>query len=363
MARRIPEEEERLAQRRIAVPTEPPWVVDERAPGRRVATDLRGGRSALRRCHAPPRMATSGSRGERIPAATAGARSYDANTERSLGVSVNVQAAPVLCRATLNYFPSSAPAAPSAVDVSIRDGRAASLPGWEECGFELVSHESAVEDWADDEAIRNVHYDEIRQLATWMTGCDAAIVSNHIKRNPDKAKEHGDLNPITLVHSDFADSYEGIMRRRYSAVGEDEAFALDAVGITPKQAAAARRLVILQFWRNVGPAKMDMPIAFCDARTVPRSEIRPFPVTNYAGSGFNFDALGVAAPRDPDEHAWYAFDRLERDEAVAFRTFDSDRVHTDQPYWTPHSAFRDPDVPLGQPSRSSIELRASCLFL
>ena len=32
-------------------------------------------------------------------------------------------------------------------------------------------------------------------------------------------------------------------------------------------------------------------------------------------------------------------------------------------YWTPHSAIRDPEVELGKPSRSSIELRATCLFM
>ena len=41
---------------------------------------------------------------------------------------------------------------------------------------------------------------------------------------------------------------------------------------------------------------------------------------------------------------------------------DSARVGTDQPFWTPHSAYRDPAVALGAPSRYSIELRATCLW-
>ena len=39
----------------------------------------------------------------------------------------------------------------------------------------------------------------------------------------------------------------------------------------------AQRILVLQFWRNLGPPKMDYPLAFCDARTVSLSEARSFP--------------------------------------------------------------------------------------
>lgn len=265
-----------------------------------------------------------------------------------------------LCRTTLNYISG---AAPGPTEVDIRDGRAAVLPGWQECGFELRSHRAAVDDWSDDDQLAAVHHPEMEALARELTGCDHALVSSHIKRNPEQAAHHRDLAPIALVHSDFADSYGEQLLRRYSDPSEGEAAALVRAGISGDAAVGARRLLILQFWRNVGPQKMDMPLAFCDARTVPRSQVRPFPVTNYAGGGVDFEALGVAAPSDPSEHRWYAFDRMRDDEVVVFRTYDSDRVRSGAPYWTPHSAFRDPAVELGRPSRSSIELRATCVWL
>ena len=43
----------------------------------------------------------------------------------------------------------------------------------------------------------------------------------------------------------------------------------------------APRLMILQFWRNLGPAKMDLPLAFCDARGVSKDQTRAFPVTSW----------------------------------------------------------------------------------
>jgi hypothetical protein len=245
--------------------------------------------------------------------------------------------AAVLCRTSLNYVGGER-------TVEIRDGRAADLPGWEACGFERLDHAAAVRDWDDDAELDRVHHPEMAALARQLTGCDEAVVIGHIKRSPQHARQHQDLAPITLVHSDFADSYAGVLRQRFPEVAD------------------ARRLVVLQFWRNLGPAKMDLPLAFCDARTVPKDEVVAFPVTNYAGGGIDFDALGVQAPRDPAQHGWYAFDSLRPDEVIAFRTFDTDRIPTGEPYWTPHSAFRDPDVELGQPSRTSIELRATCAW-
>ena len=257
-------------------------------------------------------------------------------------------------RTTLNYL--SGPA-----QVKIGDGRRASLPGWETCGFERLDHSPVVRDWNDDEAIVREHYPEMEELAAKLTGCDVALVSGHIKRNVDEARKHGDLAPITFVHSDFADSYGPQLRRRYADALPEAGFAesLERAGIDGAVVAGARRIVVLQFWRNVGPPKMDLPLAFCDCRTVPRSQVQPIQVTNYAGGGFDFEALGVQRSA---EQAWYAFDSLTVDEVIAFRTFDSDRVDTGEPYWTPHSAFRDPEVELGRPSRSSIELRATCVF-
>lgn len=269
----------------------------------------------------------------------------------------------VFCRAVLNYLPSNgALGAPVPVEVAIHDGRRADLPGWTECGFELVAHPSAVSDWADDDDVTSVHYREIEDLARKMAGSDVALVSSHIRRSPEEARRHHQLSPITLVHSDFAAGYDETIRRNFHQ-GGDDAPALRRNGITVSDVDRASRIVILQFWRNLGPARMDFPLGFCDARTVRREDGLPFHVSDYAGSGSEFDAIGVAAPSPPDQHRWYAFPGLEVDETVAFRTYDTEMVDGNETYFTPHSAFRDPSVEVGRPARSSIELRATCLWL
>lgn len=270
--------------------------------------------------------------------------------------------ADVFCRSTLNFAARGADLMGEPTEVEILDGRVADLPGWDECGFELVAHTSAVADWGDD-AVAAVHHREMEALAREMTGCDVALVSGHINRGPEHAQRHQDLAPISFVHSDFARGYEDLVRQSY-ATGDREGTTptLERNGVTAADVANAPRMVILQFWRNLGPAKMDFPLAFCDARTVTPADSRAIPVSDYAGTGFDFEALAVLAPIEPSPYRWYAFPELRPDEVVAFRTFDTDRVARGETWFTPHSAFHDPDVEIGHPARSSIELRATCLF-
>jgi hypothetical protein len=270
--------------------------------------------------------------------------------------------ADVFCRVTLNFAARNGAFVAEPKELDIFDGRTAELAGWEECGFELVAHESAVACW-DDEEVVAVHYRECEELARRLTGCDAALVSSHIKRGPDHAQRHQDLAPITFVHSDFAIGYDDLVRTSYAQPGRDGLTgALDRSGWTADDVARATRLVILQFWRNLGPAKMDLPLAWCDARTVRPADSRPIPVSDYAGSGVDFEALAVLAPTEPSPYRWYAFPELRPDEVVVFRTYDTELVERGETWFTPHSAFRDPDVEMGCPARSSIELRAICLY-
>lgn len=267
----------------------------------------------------------------------------------------------VFCRAELNYAGVEANSV-LPVQVVIHDGRRTALAPWTQCGFQLLNHASAVAAWDDDAVIERAHYPEMEALARSLTGCDHAIVSGHIKRNPQQAALHADLGPIAYVHSDFAASYGDLLRDTYRVPRPESQRALQRAGIDGEVVARARRLLVLQFWRNVGPATMDLPLAFCDARSVAPADLQVLPVANYAGGGFDFDTLGISPPREPGRHRWYVFPDMLPDEVVAFRTFDSDRIESGEPFWTPHCAFHDPEVPLGRPSRSSIELRAMCLF-
>jgi hypothetical protein len=47
---------------------------------------------------------------------------------------------------------------------------------------------------------------------------------------------------------------------------------------------------------------------------------------------------------------------------IAFRTYDSLCEREGRPFWTPHSAFVDPNAPEAARPRESLEMRVLCLF-
>jgi hypothetical protein len=249
------------------------------------------------------------------------------------------------------------------VEVEIRNGRTADLPGWRECGFELVQHPSAVKDWTDDDEIASLHYGEIEEVARRLTGCDYALVSDHVKRSAEEARRERVQVPVRLVHSDFAANYAEIVRGAYHGVRGRGAATLARVGVSADDIEKADRIVMMQFWRNVGPPKMDFPVAFCDSRTVFPGESRPFLYTGYVAGGKAFDALAIVHPDSTPAHAWYVFPEMTADEVVAFRTYDTELVKEGKTWFTPHSAFPDPDVEPGKPARFSVEMRVMCLFM
>lgn len=268
----------------------------------------------------------------------------------------------VFCRARLNYA-GGADLVGDGVEVEIADGRAAGLPGWRECGFELLRHASAVADWDDDAEIAGVHYAETEELARRLTGCDLALVSDHVRRRAVPGGEGRAQAPVHLVHSDFAAGYDQVIRTAYRDVKGRGAATLARTGARSQDVENARRLVMMQFWRNLGSPRMDFPVAFCDARTVTPAESRPFRYNGYVAGGRSFDALAVERTPRTDEHRWFTFPGMAADEVVAFRTYDTELVDAGLTWFTPHTAFRDPSVEVGRPGRTSVELRVMCLYL
>src|SRR5688500_12207232 len=146
------------------------------------------------------------------------------------------------CRATLNYAPRDPAAERRGLsEVEVRDARAARLPGWDECGFELVNHAPAVTDWTDDNEIAAVHYPEVEELARKLTGCDYALVADHVKRTAEQSKREREQSPVRLVHSDFAPGYDEIVKRNYRNVRGRGAATLARSGLTADDIAKAER--------------------------------------------------------------------------------------------------------------------------
>lgn len=62
----------------------------------------------------------------------------------------------------------------------------------------------------------------------------------------------------------------------------------------------------------------------------------------------------VFYPADRERSYWYYAPRMQPDEILAFKLFDSDRARVQ---WTGHTAFDDPTAAPDAPPRESIEIR------
>ncbi len=264
------------------------------------------------------------------------------------------------CTTTLNYG-NGDERQPVAVTIGNAREAIKTLP-FDSCGFTLLEHRSEVNDWQDEMHVADVHMAEIKQLACEYSGCDHALVYPPIVRSPQSARAKADYAPIEFVHSDYTDEYRAMIEDPERPYGALIAPALETVGVRRDEIVDADRVLMLQFWRNVGAKRPDYPLALCDANTVPRSHLFPFLVPEYGGIWLEFEAFGVHPPADPEEHDWYTFPALQHDEVVVFRTYDSCCVEENRPFWTPHSAFRDPHAGPDAPQRESVEMRALCLF-
>ncbi len=81
--------------------------------------------------------------------------------------------------------------------------------------------------------------------------------------------------------------------------------------------------------------------------------------------GFRVDSqfYAVRPPSGSEPDRWYTFPDLTTSEAVALRTYDSRCIDEGRPFWTPHSAFRDPHVRSADKRyRESVEMRVLCLW-
>ncbi len=261
------------------------------------------------------------------------------------------------CDITLNYLLGEE-AGP--VPVKLRDGREADA-SLDTFGFELIRHESMVSDWHNLEEIEEKHYAEIRALAKELTCCDFVLFYPAVVRNPEAAKSSEDYNPIEAVHSDYTESYPDVIRDPGHPYHKLISRHFEAEGVSAEDVASASRIRTLQFWRNTGPGDVDYPFAVCDTRSVSRGELFPILVETYGGLETRFESF-VVLGQNAAAHEWYSFADMQPDEVLMFRAFDSDKADAGEHFWTPHTAFRNPEATAETPARESIEMRAICFW-
>ncbi len=212
-------------------------------------------------------------------------------------------------------------------------------------GFQLVSQETAVEDFYDDAQVKQTYHEEVKALLMEATGATRVEVFDDTLRTSsiEQQRARNIREPADIVHNDYT-ARSGIRRMQdYFADDVDEAEKL-----------LQRRFTIVNVWRSIAGPVIDHPLVLCDAATVRPEDL----VAVERRAEDRIGELQVVL-HHPDQR-WYYFPEMQMDEALLFKTFDSE---TDgRARFTVHSSFADPGAPADAPPRESIETRCLLFF-
>ncbi|KAF2640005.1 hypothetical protein P280DRAFT_427639, partial [Massarina eburnea CBS 473.64] len=193
-------------------------------------------------------------------------------------------------------------------------------------GFELVSFKSKVKDFANENEIKDVWYDEVKELMKKVSGASEVHIVSHMCRRhtyaeaQDDAKVKGDQefvtrnNPARFVHVD--QSYRGAEQIMFLNLPEEEA-----------ERRMKKRWAIMNVWAPIDkPVKKD-PLAFCDFRSVDENDFRtvvanlpPPGAGEYGNTAAKYEVTNMA--HNPNQEWFYASD-MTPEEAWVFKIFDS----------------------------------------
>jgi hypothetical protein len=257
---------------------------------------------------------------------------------------------------TLNYFAESSekpviytyeppPGIPRSTgksephQVVIRNARLAEELSLDRQGFQLVHHETAVRDFYDRGEVQEVYYPEIEQLLKRATGAEKVVVFDHQVRNIQlfKRGEKQARDYASTVHNDYT-AKSGPRR------------VLDHLSTEEAEQRLQHRFAEVNVWRPIRGPVESSPLALCDALSIAPRDFVPadFIYRDKVGEVYRFTY-------NPN-HRWFYFPRLERNEAILLKCYDS--KDDGRARFSAHTAFEDPTSGPDAAPRESIEVRA-----
>ena len=231
-------------------------------------------------------------------------------------------------------------------EVTIHNGRAhRPASNLDVEGFKLVRQETKVADFYDDAQVASTYHDEVKSLLTKITGATRVEIFDDTRRSASLERQRNKKvrDPASIVHNDYTER-SGIKRLvDYLADDPDEANKL-----------LQQRFAIINVWRSIAGPIHNHALVICDATSVKAEDL--FAVERRAEE--RTGELQVAL-HDP-EQKWFYFPEMQMDEALLFKTFDSES--DGRARFTIHSSFDDPGAPAEAPPRESIETRSLVFF-
>jgi hypothetical protein len=228
--------------------------------------------------------------------------------------------------------------------VKIHDARKVPGLALDVSGFEVISHRGTLRDWGsfqNVERVKAIDYPEVAAALKNHAGADKVLIFDHTLRDSTAVPGRPELRePVRRVHDD--QTFYSAPRRVARHLQPDEA-----------AWRLRRRFAIVNFWRPVGGAVLQSPLAVCDARTIESQDLLPSDLKYPDWTGETYSI--AFNPR----HRWYWYPRQTPSEATLLKIYDS--ATDGAARLTAHTAFDDPTSAPHAPPRRSIEIR-SILF-
>jgi hypothetical protein len=206
-------------------------------------------------------------------------------------------------------------------------------------GFQLFRQETAVRDFYDRAEVEKVYYPEIEVLLIEATSAEKVVVFDHQVRNIELS-QRGEKNAreyVRTVHNDYT-AKSGPRRVR------------DHLPTAEAEERLHHRFAEINVWRPIRGPIESTPLAVCDAQSIDPADFVPTDLVYPDKVGevhrFTYNA----------QHRWSYFPRLERNEVILLKCYDS--KEDGRARFTAHSAFDDPTSPPDAAPRESIEVRA-----
>ena len=212
-------------------------------------------------------------------------------------------------------------------------------------GFKLVQQATRVDNFYDDSQVESTYHDEVKALLRDITGASRVEIFDDTRRSAslERQRDEGIREPASIVHNDYT-ARSGVKRLvDYFADDPDEADKL-----------LQRPFAIINVWRSIAGPIYNHPLVMCDAASV-----RPEDLVAVERRAEERTGELQVALYNPDQK-WFYFPEMQMDEALLFKTFDSE---TDgRARFTIHSSVEIPDAHADAAPRESIETRCLVFF-
>lgn len=235
------------------------------------------------------------------------------------------------------------PLAPVEMEITDARGMDCSL---DREGFILARHSSRLPDLTDMDAVAKIHSGEVAELLKEVTGADhVSMVTKGILRFSERSGKTGssdNSHPARFAHVDMSHSAAAAAREQSAPEGR-----------------AIARSAQYNVWRALSPPPQDVPLALCSWPSVEEGDLIDCLAIFDPPDGSPEWSFGNYVIRHNPAHRWYYFSNMTPDEAIVFKTSESDPARAQL---MPHGAFDNPLAPPDAPPRVSLEMRGFCYW-